>query len=219
MTVTNVLIALNVIAYIWEVWPGSGGGTLYDRILNGPDSAGLFAHGALYGPAVTQLHQYWRIVSGAFLHGGLVHIGLNMFALYQVGTLVERLLGGTRMLVIYLLSMIGAGIAVVVFSPESLTVGASGAIFGLFGALVGIGWRLGKPGRGLVGQVLPIVVLNLVFTFSVPNISAAAHVGGLLTGFLVGIAAYEMRPRRALVPVAEEQASGEQAEEAAADPT
>jgi rhomboid protease GluP len=189
LTVTNVLIAINVVAFLWEI--GTGGLK---------SDAALLAHGALYGPAVVEGHQYWRIVSGAFLHGGWLHIGANMWALYQVGTLVERFLGGPRMLAIYVLSMIGSGIAVVVFSPDALTVGASGAIFGLFGALVGIGLRLGKPGRGLVAQVIPIILINLVITWTVPNISAAAHVGGLITGFIVGLIAFEMRPRTPLAP-------------------
>jgi rhomboid protease GluP len=189
LTVTNVLIAINVVAFLWEI--GTGGLTTNEALL---------AHGALYGPAVVQGHQYWRIVSGAFLHGGWLHIGANMWALYQVGTLVERFLGGPRMLAIYVLSMIGSGAAVVIFSPDAVTVGASGAIFGLFGALVGIGLRLGKPGRGLVAQVIPIILINLVITWTVPNISAAAHVGGLITGFIVGLIAFEMRPRTPLAP-------------------
>jgi rhomboid protease GluP len=189
MTVTNVLIAINIVAFLWEI---STGGLSSD--------AALLAHGALYGPAVVQGHQYWRIVSGAFLHGGWLHIAFNMWALYVVGTAVERFLGGPRMLAIYIASMIGSGITIVLFSPDAITVGASGAIFGLFGALVGIGIRLGKPGRSLIGQVLPIILINLVITFTVPNISAAGHIGGLITGFLVGLVAFEMRPRAPLAP-------------------
>jgi len=199
MTVTNALIAINVVAFIWEI---STGGL--------SSEAQLFAHGALYGPAVTQQHQYWRIVTGAFLHGGWLHIAVNMWALYQVGTPVERFLGGPRMLLIYTLSMIGSGIAIVIFSPNVLTVGASGAIFGLFGALVGIGLRLGKPGRTLIAQVVPIILINLVLTFTIPNISAAGHIGGLITGFFVGLIAFEMRPRPPVPAYAVESAPEEQ---------
>ncbi|HMD01707.1 MAG TPA: rhomboid family intramembrane serine protease [Candidatus Baltobacteraceae bacterium] len=177
MTVTNVLIALNVVAYIWELTTGA--------MQSDPR---LIAHGALYGPLVVVDHQYWRIVSSAFLHYGLVHISFNMFALYQVGRFVEYALGGPRMLAIYLIAMVGAGISVVLFSYNLPTVGASGAIFGLFGALVAIGIRLGPRGRGIIGQTLPIIGINLVLGFTIPNISMSAHIGGLLTGFVIGLA-------------------------------
>jgi membrane associated rhomboid family serine protease len=190
VNVTNALIAINVIVFVWELTSNA--------FVRDPS---LVGHGALDGPDVLVNHQYWRIVSGAFLHGSYMHIGFNMLALYTVGTAVERALGGPRMLAVYTLSMVGSGLAVVFFSYDSATVGASGAIFGLFGALVGIGLRLGAPGRGLIAQVLPIVILNLVFTFALPGISAAAHIGGLLTGFLVGILVFEMRrPQLAFAP-------------------
>ncbi len=86
-----------------------------------------------------------------------------------------------------MVAIVGSGIAVVAFNYDVPTLGASGAIFGLFGALVAVGLRLGKRGRSLIGQVLPIIVINLVFTFTVPGISAAAHVGGLMTGFVAGL--------------------------------
>ena len=182
MSATAALIALNVLAYIWEV----GSGTRFDN------SASLVQHGALYGPLVER-GQWWRIVTGGFEHGGLAHIALNMFALWQLGTFVESMLGARRMLAIYILALFGGGIAVVIFSPNDVTVGASGAIFGLFGALVAIGVRLGRRGRGLIAQVVPILVINLVFTFAVPFISRAGHIGGLLTGFLAGLVLFMTR--------------------------
>lgn len=185
MTITNLLVAINIIAYIWLT---STGGLNSERA--------LFDHGALLGAAVTQDGQWWRIVSGAFLHGGIAHIGLNMFALYQVGTLVELVYGKVRFTLLYAISLVGSGLAVVYVAPNDLTVGASGAIFGLFGALVAIGIRLGPRGRGLIAQVLPIVLINLVLTFLIPNISAAGHIGGLITGFVAGLILY-MTPSRA----------------------
>jgi membrane associated rhomboid family serine protease len=183
VTITNVLVAINVLAYVWLT---STGGLSSDRA--------LYHHGALLGIACTQGGQWWRIVTGAFLHGGLMHIAFNMFALYQVGNIVEQLFGKVRYVALYTISMVGAGLAVVYVAPNDLTVGASGAIFGLFGALVAVGLRLGKRGRGLIGQVLPIIVINLVLTFLVPNISAAGHVGGLITGLLAGLVLF-MAPR------------------------
>ena len=184
MTITNVLIAINVLAYIWLT---STGGLSSDRA--------LYDHGALLGIACTQGGQWWRIVTGGFLHGGLMHIAFNMFALYQVGTIVEQLFGKVRYVALYAVALVGAGLAVVYVAPNDLTVGASGAIFGLFGALVAVGLRLGKRGRGLIGQVLPIIVINLVLTFTIPNISAAGHVGGLITGLLAGLVLF-MAPRQ-----------------------
>jgi rhomboid protease GluP len=168
ITATNILILLNVIDYIWVATTGG-----FD------DTRVLLAHGALSGDLVRQ-GQWWRIVTGAFMHGGIAHIALNMFALYQVGSFVETIAGKWRMLAVYFIAMLGSGIAVVIFSPDAVTVGASGAIFGLFGALVAIGIRLGSRGRSLIGQVLPIIGINLVFTFLVPNISAAGHGSGYL---------------------------------------
>jgi len=91
---------------------------------------------------------------------------------------------------------VGSGLTVIWFNYDQPTLGASGAIFGLFGALVAVGLRLGRRGRALIGQVVPIVVLNLIFTFAVPGISAAAHVGGLITGFVVGFVLFMMPSRQ-----------------------
>ena len=183
MTITNVLIAVNVVAYVWL---SSTGGLSSEQA--------LLDHGALLGVACTHRGEWWRIVTGGFLHGGFLHIALNMFALYQVGNVTEVLFGRPRYLLLYAISLVGAGLAVVFFAPNDVTVGASGAIFGLFGALVAVGLRLGSRGRSLIGQVLPVILINLVFTFSVPNISAAGHVGGLITGLLAGLVLYMVPP-------------------------
>jgi membrane associated rhomboid family serine protease len=185
VTITNLLIAINVIAYVWLT---STGGLSSDRA--------LFDHGALLGIACTQDGQWWRILTGAFLHGGLLHVAFNMFALYQVGTIVELLFGKLRYVALYAVSLAGSGLAVVYVAPNDLTVGASGAIFGLFGALVAVGLRLGPRGRGLIGQVLPVIVINLVLTFTIPNISAAGHIGGLITGFLAGLVLFMVPSRQ-----------------------
>jgi len=171
VSLTNVLVAVNVVAFVWEL------------ATDGPN----VDHGYLYGPAVVQGGEWWRIVTAAFLHGSIVHVGLNMLALYQVGNVVEVLFGKFRFLLLYALAIAGSGFAVLYFSYNQYTLGASGAIFGLFGALVAAGLRMGARGRALVGQVIPVILINLVFTFSIPNISAAAHVGGLITGFLAGL--------------------------------
>ncbi len=213
---TTALILINVLAYLWEAYAGIDPqhrdlfGYLA-AIGTGPDVdyQGLRNLGALDGTLVLQ-GQWWRIVTGAFLHGNLGHIALNMFALFQLGTYVEFLLRPWRMLAIYTISMIGGGVAVVVFSPHDVTVGASGAIFGLFGALMAIGLRLGQRGRALIAQMVPVLALNLAFTFAVPIISKAGHVGGLLSGFLAGLALFAMRPQPP-APVVVDTATGEEA--------
>jgi rhomboid protease GluP len=174
VTLTRALVFVNVIAFIWLSFTG------------GSDSAlSLYQHGALYGVAVQQ-GQWWRIVTGAFLHGGLQHIFFNMIALWQVGALCETLFGRARFAAIYIIAMVASGIAIVYITPEQVTVGASGAIFGLFGALVAAGLRLGQRGGILIKQTLPVIVINLIFTFAVPNISITAHIGGLISGFVAG---------------------------------
>ncbi|MBC5809594.1 MAG: rhomboid family intramembrane serine protease [Candidatus Eremiobacteraeota bacterium] len=189
MKVTHVLIAANVAVYLWVVVSSGGRVNLVSGF---QDDQSFLAYGALYGPLVMQ-GQWWRLVSSAFLHDGLMHIGLNMFALWQVGSFVEAALGPVRMLLIYAAAMVGSGLAVVYFSYGQPTVGASGAIFGLFGALLAIGLRYGSRGRSLVAQTVPIILINLVFTFSVASISKAAHVGGLVVGICAGLLLFTQR--------------------------
>jgi rhomboid protease GluP len=178
---TPVLIAVNVVAFLWEL---TTGGTDYD-------------HGWLVPADALQHGEWWRIFSSAFLHGSIPHIGLNMLALFFLGTDVERVYGTMRFALIYVLATIGSGLAIIYFSAYDVpTLGASGAIFGLFGAIVAVGIRLGARGRSLIGRVLPVLIVNLVFTFSVPGISAAAHVGGLITGFLAGLVLFMMPSRQ-----------------------
>lgn len=181
---TRILIAANVLVFLWELSTGDTG-----------DGRVLVDDGGLYGPYVAA-GQWWRIGTAAFLHAGWLHIATNMFALYQVGTFVELLYGRIRMAVVYVLAIVGSGIAVLWFSYDAPTVGASGAIFGLFGALTAAGLRLGKTGRDLVQQSAGIIVLNLILGFTVFRfVSNAAHIGGLIAGFVVGLALFRM-PRQ-----------------------
>ncbi|MDQ6827183.1 MAG: rhomboid family intramembrane serine protease [Candidatus Eremiobacteraeota bacterium] len=185
---TRTLVGINVLVYVWLSLTG---GSMNEQ--------SLLDHGAIYGPSV--LHgEYWRIATGTFLHSGILHIVFNMLALYQVGLLVERLVGAPRMFLIYSLSALGAGVSVLKFNFDVPVVGASGAIFGLFGALLAIGLRLGAPGRILVSQALPIIALNILFGFSVRNIANSAHIGGLLTGFAAGFLLFIMPKAKAEEP-------------------
>ncbi len=191
--VTTLLIAANVLAFVYEVTRvGSG------LILGGGSLLHLANAGALVPALVRENGEYWRIVTGAFLHGSVFHIGVNMYSLYVLGRFIEIIAGQRRMAIIYAVSLVVSSLAVVYFSPPyAVTVGASGAIFGLFGALFAIGFKLGRPGMRLVRSNLGILALNLVFTFTVPGIAVSAHVGGLIAGFIVAYAIYAPPARAA----------------------
>jgi len=144
----------------------------------------------------TRAGQWWRLVSALFLHGGLLHVSLNMLALYQAGQLAERLFGHRRFLFIYLACGVLASVASVWWRPDGLSIGASGAVFGVFGALLshvlvcrasvppGLFLRLRKA-------LLGFIVYSLIAGFLLPGIDNAAHVGGLLAGLVLGAALAE----------------------------
>lgn len=165
---------------MWELRVGGPG------VFNGniPNNSPIVA-GLLIPVYVTQQHEYYRILTSAFLHGGIFHIGLNMLSLYWLGRFIEAVLRPGRMLFVYFLSLIASGISVVLFSPpNAATLGASGAIFGLFGALFAIGFKLGDRGMELIRANIGILVLNLLWSFTFPGISWQAHLGGLVAGFI-----------------------------------
>ncbi len=124
--------------------------------------------------------EYYRIITGGLLHSGLIHLALNMLALYFLGRLLENAIGPWRFAGVFFVSLIGGSLGALILSPDDLTVGASGAVFGLMAAAF-----LEARDRGLddvASQIGFYVVLNLVFTFSIPNISIGGHLGGLVAG-------------------------------------
>ena len=180
--VTYVLIAVNVAIFlVTAVQAGSG------LDLSGSE---LFAQGALL-PELVATGEWWRLITSGFLHLSLPHVAVNMLSLYFLGLPLERILGRGRFVVVYLLSLLGGSAAVMLFSdPLGPTAGASGAIFGLMGALVVTFRRLRYDPR----QLLFIVAINLVISFSISGISWQAHLGGLAVGAAVG--AVMVYPRR-----------------------
>lgn len=184
--VTSVLIGLNVAVYLL----GFGVANL----------TGRFAMLAAFPPPpATALvgvaaGEYYRLVTGAFLHAGLFHILFNMFALAQIGPILEAALGRARFLALYLLSALGGSVTGYLLAPPAQpSVGASGAIFGLFGAYYVVVRRHG----GETGPIVVLLALNLLITFTVPNIDWRAHVGGLVTGAaLAAVFAYVPRGPR-----------------------
>ena len=181
--VTYVLIGLNVAMFVVQMaLPGT------ERAL------------ALWPVAVAD-GQWYRLVTSAFLHFGVAHIAFNMLALYFVGPPLEAALGRLRFIVLYLLSALGGAALAYLLTLTALTAGASGAVFGLFGATFVVGKRLNMDVRGVV----TVIALNLAFTFVFPlisgqNISWQGHIGGLLTGAAVA-AAYAYAPRGQRVAV------------------
>jgi membrane associated rhomboid family serine protease len=175
---TYVLIALNVIAFLAEIATGSGG--------LGEASGSVVRDGWLYGGAVSE-GEWYRLVTSGFLHAGLLHIAFNMFALFIVGRVVEPGIGTPRFIALYFASLLaGAFGALVMTGPFEPTVGASGAIFGLFAATAII--ARGRGMNELAGQIGFLIVINLVFTFSIPGISIGGHLGGLLGGSICALA-------------------------------
>ncbi|HEY7738023.1 MAG TPA: rhomboid family intramembrane serine protease [Candidatus Limnocylindria bacterium] len=134
--------------------------------------------------------EWWRIITSAFLHLGIVHIALNMWALYLFGPLLEQLYGHAEYLVIYLLCAAGGSVLTILVAPDQAAVGASGAIFGLLGLAFAVSRRrhlaLPRQTRAVLGQIGTLLVVNLAFTFFFPGISITGHIGGLAVGLLLG---------------------------------
>ncbi len=181
---TYALIAINVIAYLAMVSSGAG--------LDGRGGT-VFTNGALFGPAV-DAGDWWRIVTAGFLHSGILHLAFNMYFLYFLGTLLEPAIGKLRFAIIYFVSLVGGSFGALLISPDAVTVGASGAVFGLMGAAI-----LAMRARGIdpmqsgLGLTL---LLNLGITFVIPGISVGGHVGGLVAGGIVGYLLFEVAERR-----------------------
>lgn len=145
----------------------------------------LVSWGALYPPLV-RAGQWWRLITAGFLHAGFEHLLMNCLTLYLIGYYVEGLFGHWRIAALFLTSVIGGNVISMAFSPLSLSVGASTGIFGLFGAFIFLGseFRDYEPVRLTARQFLILVGINVVFDLFMPNVGLAAHLGGLLVGFL-----------------------------------
>ena len=172
--VTKALIAINVLVFLAEIATGSGatgagsGGSVVDRFaLDGPDVAN---------------GDWWRLVTAGFLHANVLHIGLNMFILWLVGSPLEEMLGRGRYLLLYFVSLLAGSAGALLQAPLVTTVGASGAIFGLFGALLVLEYF--ATGQIVGGQAFGLIVINLVFSFTFSNVSWGGHIGGLVGGIL-----------------------------------
>ncbi|MFJ6163513.1 rhomboid family intramembrane serine protease [Micromonospora orduensis] len=209
--VTKGLIALNVLLMLLSIASDRGGdaavgGSGFGGLMGG--STPLTNWGSVLGLAVfpdgtlggVADGEWYRLVTAMFLHYGVIHLLLNMWALWVLGRSLEANLGPLRFGALYLIAGLGGNVAAYLFSAQnSATAGASTAVFGLFAALIIIERKLGRD----ISQVIPILVINLVFTLTVPGISIPGHLGGLTVGALMALVlAYAPRGRRTLVQVA-----------------
>lgn len=173
--VSYALIVICVVAWVAELATGAGangGGTVY-------------AHGALDAPDIDAGQEYWRLLTSAFLHSnelpfGIIHIGFNMYLLWYLGRLLEPSIGRVPFVVIYFVALLCGSFGALLLTPNSPTVGASGAVFGLMGAAVVVLRARGiDPWQAGIG---PLILLNLLLSFGIAHVSIGAHIGGLIGG-------------------------------------
>ena len=185
------LIAINVAVYLIELGDGGATGRIFDH--GALFANGLYQQGQLYlvrahtdVPGATMVGvahgEWWRLITAAFLHLSIIHVGLNMVGLYFGGRLLEPIIGRWRFALLYLAAALAGSAGALYATPNGATAGASGAIFGVFGALLVLE-RRGNIATG--GQVLVLIVINLIFSFSVSGISVGGHIGGLIGGIVV----------------------------------
>jgi membrane associated rhomboid family serine protease len=174
---TFVLIAINAAAFLAEIATGSGGLTIRG-------SSVVFDFG-LFGPLVSE-GEWYRLLTNGFLHASLIHIGFNMFALFFLGRILEPSIGTPRFLGVYFASLFGGAFGALLLDPNALTIGASGAIFGIFGATFVI--ARGRGFDAVASSIGVVLLINLALSFGAANISLGGHLGGLAAGVLCGAA-------------------------------
>jgi membrane associated rhomboid family serine protease len=183
--VTYALLAINVVAFLAE----KGQFTFAGSEIHGP----VIDEGVLYRAGIAIEHQYWRLITSGFLHENFIHIGFNMYLLYLLGMMLEPAIGSSRFAVIYFTSML-VGAYGALFETAGVSLGASGAIFGLMGAAV---VELRSRGISVMQSGIGgLIIINLIFSFTFSNISVGDHIGGLVGGLLAGVAIRAADQRR-----------------------
>jgi membrane associated rhomboid family serine protease len=209
--VTMTLIGINVAVFLIDLATGANamsgdGGKLTDNfgLVGSACNQGLnTSNGVICTHLVGVAHGEWyRLITGGFLHAGFLHIAFNMFALWILGSQIEMALGRVRFFTIYAVSLLAGSLGVMILSPHEFTVGASGAIFGLLGAAVAVQKSMGI--NIWQSGIITILAINLLFTFGVPGISIGGHLGGLVGGFICGFIVYELaqRMQNPVLPIA-----------------
>ena len=171
-----------------------------------PDEAVLIGFGAKQNTLIAEQHQYWRLITFMFIHVGLLHLILNNYALWIIGQEIERIYGSARFVVIYLVTGVIGSLASYVFNPQATSAGASGAIFGLFGAMATFAFKYRREipellSREIKRRILPVIAINLLFGFSVKIVDNPAHVGGLLAGIALALLIPYKRPSEKATPL------------------
>jgi membrane associated rhomboid family serine protease len=172
---TTALVVLNLVFYLAQV---AQAGSLQDASLSS-----LVGDGAVFGPAIAD-GEWWRLVTGGFLHASIIHIGFNMYLLWILGGALERYAGSGRFLAIYFAAVLWGSVGALLLSPNSPTIGASGGVFGLMAALYLLERQRGVALLG--GSIGMLLLLNLGITFVLPGISIGGHIGGIVGGAAAG---------------------------------
>jgi membrane associated rhomboid family serine protease len=196
--ITKALIGINVAIYLLTASQGAGGlnnpsGALYDKFVLVGSIPPRFATFVPFGDLAHD-HQWYRLATAMFLHASILHIAFNMYALWVIGTPVEQYLGRARYIGLYFVAGLAGSAGAVVQAPYTPVVGASGAIFGILGAMLILEWQL--TGR-LAGNAMTWIIINLIISFAIPNISWGGHIGGLIGGILITLAYAHWRGGRA----------------------
>ena len=172
--VTYILIAINILFYVVPVLLGEFDNVLYSLCNHGPS---------------VRAGQFYRLLTSSIVHNGIFHLGVNCYSLYVIGTQLESFLGKTKFFIIYIVSAILGALLSMSLMGDVPSVGASGAIFGLLGAMLYFGYHYRVYlGNVIKSQIIPIIVLNLLIGFMVSGIDNAAHIGGLIGGTLITMA-------------------------------
>ncbi len=172
--ITYLLIGINIIIYLASSLSGS-----YDILIE---------KFCVFAPLI-RMGQYYRLITGAFLHGNLLHLAFNCYALYVIGTQLESYLGKVKYLIIYIVSAINGALFSMIFGGNVASIGASGAIFGLMGSILYFGYHYRVfLGNVVKSQIIPLIVINLVLGFLSNGVDNAAHIGGLIGGLLITMA-------------------------------
>ena len=180
--ITYGIIGINIVIYIFSAF--------FSQDMIDMDMQTLVDMGALYGPLTVLKGEWWRLFTAMFLHGGMTHLLMNMFSLYLIGRGVEMYFDTRAYLIIYLFSGLLGGLASLYMHPNSVGIGASGAIFGVFGALAGFFLahrdKIAAHSKAFMKDFAVVLGINLVLGLSIPSIDVSAHIGGLIIGLIGG---------------------------------
>jgi membrane associated rhomboid family serine protease len=195
-SVTQALIAINVIVFVAETATGSSLGGV-----GGSGTLGtLYQKGALFGPYISDLHQYYRLLTYGFLHDGILHIAFNMWFLFILGPMLETAIGRVNFVVVYFVSLLAGSFGALLLTPLAGTVGASGGLFGVLGALMVVAYYRGisvwQSGLALT------LIINIVFSLTLAGISIGGHLGGFVGGAICGWLIVQLGERRNMQSVA-----------------